>query len=154
MLFSISFTTFAQSQRSTNVKVVNSSVVRQSADEVWKKLKSFGGLEKFTPEVIEKTIVTGTGVGVERTLVLTNNQGNVVEKLTNINERKMTIVYKMISTPMPLQNYVGKMRVVKVDSNSCEVFFTSTFSVTNENKINMSQTLDTFQKVQLSNLHL
>ncbi|MBW3545712.1 MAG: hypothetical protein KY428_08980, partial [Bacteroidetes bacterium] len=53
-----------------NQRVKYADSVKLGVKEVWNKLIAFGGTEKFVPDLIEKVIVEGEGVGCIRTIYL------------------------------------------------------------------------------------
>ncbi|WP_316633185.1 SRPBCC family protein [uncultured Flavobacterium sp.] len=118
---------------------------------VWQKLIDFGGTEKFVPELIEKVIVEGNGVGSIRKIHIKGG-GEIVEKLTSIDFDKMEMRFNIISTPMPVENYEGIFIVTNIDSSNCSVLFESIYEVLPEQKAEMNTVIKNFQTVFLSNL--
>lgn len=118
---------------------------------VWQKLIDFGGTEKFVPELIEKVIVEGNGIGAIRK-IHTKGGGEIIEKLTSINFDKMEMKFSIISTPMPIENYEGILIVTCIDNGKCSVLFESIYEVFAEQKIEMNSAIKNFQTVFLSNL--
>lgn len=52
------------------VSKISEAIVNLDAEKVWKKLVDFGGTEKFVPDLIEKVIVEGSGIGAVRTIYI------------------------------------------------------------------------------------
>lgn len=118
---------------------------------VWLKLIGFGGTEKFVPELIEKVIVEGNGIGSIRKVYIKGG-GEIIEKLTLVNFDKMEMRFSIISTPMPIENYEGILIVTNIDSGKCSVLFESIYEVFSEQKVEMNSVIKNFQTVFLSNL--
>lgn len=132
------------------VKTINS--VDLPSVQVWDKLVSFGGTEKFVPDLIEKVSVEGSGVGAVRTIFLKGG-GEIIEKLTKIDESRHQMNFVILSTPMPVHNYEGIFTIRSKNKHSCIVYFESFYEVNPENKEEMSAIIKGFQETFLSNLH-
>jgi hypothetical protein len=133
------------------VIVKSQAVVKSQSSIVWQKLINFGGTEKFVPELIEKVILEGNGVGSIRTIHIKGG-GVIIEKFTSLNVEKMEMKFIIISTPMPIENYEGIFTVTNIDDASCSVLFESIYEVSPQQKNEMGDAIKNFQKVFISNL--
>ncbi len=131
--------------------VTTKSMVEVKTDIVWKKLIDFGGTEKFVPELIEKVNVEGKGIGAVRNIYLKGG-GEIIEKLTKIDDANLLMEFVILSTPMPISKYTGIFEVNKVSSNKCEVTFTSKYSVSVKNEKEIESVIKGFQETFVSNL--
>lgn len=133
------------------VIVKSQAVVKSQSSIVWQKLINFGGTEKFVPELIEKVILEGNGVGSIRTIHIKGG-GVIIEKFTSLNVEKMEMKFIVISTHMPIENYEGIFTVTNIDNASCSVLFESIYEVSPQQKNEMGDAIKNFQKVFISNL--
>lgn len=146
-----------QKEEKMDITLINQRVkfadsVKLGENEVWNKLIAFGGTEKFVPDLIEKVKVEGEGVGCIRTIYLKGG-GEIIERLTVIDEPKKQMKFIILSTPMPVFNYEGTFTISSVSSDECFVIFESAFDVVKENKDEMKRVIKGFQKTFVSNLH-
>lgn len=132
-------------------EVTSRNFVELPAAIVWDKLVFFGGTEKFVPELIEKVDVQGKGIGAIRTIHLKGG-GEIVEKLTKIDNNSYHMEFIILSTPMPVKEYTGLFEVLKISSDKCEVSFTSKYKVSRENENEMTNVIKGFQETFISNL--
>lgn len=132
-------------------EVTSKNFVELPATTVWNKLIGFGGTEKFVPELIEKVNVEGEGIGAIRTIHLKGG-GEIVEKLTKIDDNSYHMEFIILSTPMPVEEYTGIFEVHKISSEKCEVLFTSKYKVSRENENEMKNVIKGFQETFISNL--
>ena len=131
--------------------VASQGIVNCNSSIIWQKLIEFGGTEKFVPELIERVVVEGTGIGSIRTIHIKGG-GEIIEKLTSVNADKMEMKFIIISTPMPIQNYEGIFTVTSNDDTTCSVLFESIYEVSPEQKAEIYNVIKNFQTVFISNL--
>lgn len=130
---------------------ISEAIVNLNAEKVWEKLVDFGGTEKFVPDLIEKVIVEGNGIGAVRTIFIKGG-GEIIEKLTSIDQSKLEMKFIILSTPMPIFNYEGIFTVISEEENKCNVRFESIYEVSIEQKEEMNSVIKDFQETFLSNL--
>lgn len=118
---------------------------------IWNKLIAFGGTEKFVPNLIETVDLKGSGIGAVRDIYLKDG-GKIIEKLTKIDIVNHRMEFIILSTPMPISEYVGIFEVHKILNNKCEVVFISKYKVSSKNKDEMETIIKEFQEVFISNL--
>jgi hypothetical protein len=131
--------------------VASQGIVNCNSSIIWQKLIEFGGTEKFVPELIEKVVVKGSGIGSLRTIHIKGG-GEIIEKLTSVDTDKMEMKFIITSTPMPVQNYEGIFTVTNIDDAACSVLFESIYQVLPEQKTEMYNVIKNFQMVFISNL--
>src|SRR5690606_18640266 len=119
-----------------NEHVKSTDTVDRPLRQVWDKLVAFGGTEKFVPDLIEKVVLKGSGIGAVRTIYL-NGGGEIIEKLTGVDESNHRLTFVILSTPMPLTNYEGSFTVRPLAESSCAVDFESLYLVRAEKKDEM-----------------
>lgn len=139
-----------QSQK-MNTKIKSKAIVELPAQMVWKKLISFGNTERFVPQMIKSVDVTGTGIGAIRTIHLIGG-GQIMEKLTKIDQKNKVFEFIILSTPMPISDYTGTFSVRKKNTSSCEVTFESIYKVSAKDKDEIDKVVKNFQATFLSNL--
>lgn len=131
--------------------VASQGIVNCNSSIIWQKLIEFGGTEKFVPDLIERVVVEGAGIGSIRTIHIKGG-GEIIEKLTSVNADKMEMKFIIISTPMPIQNYEGIFTVTHIDDTTCSVLFESIYNVLPEQKAEIYNVIKNFQTVFISNL--
>jgi len=108
-------------------KVTMSTRFNASADQVWKILRDFNGLPVFIA-AIKKSTMEGSGiVGAVRTLTLEGGGPPIVEKLEKLDDQAKTLSYSIVTSPLPLKDYVATVEVVEHRPAECEVKWYSTF---------------------------
>ena len=108
----------------TTAQVVET--VKASAELVWKHMGDFAGIQPGG--MIVSCTVKGEGVGMERTVTLTN--GIVKERLDNHDTERMTMSYSIINDdcPLPVSNYSSTLTIsANEDGESCTIHWTGTF---------------------------
>lgn len=98
--------------------------VAASADDVWRIMSDFGGIEPN--EMIAGCTVEGDGVGAVRTIAL-NGGGEIIERLESQDDGARTFSYAIINdSPLPVKNYVSTVKI-SGDAGSTTVDWSSTF---------------------------
>jgi|GEM_PF-429971 len=108
--------------------------IQMSPAELWADISSFAGLEKVFPETFSSTTVEGEGVGAKRTLVLADGSGETVEELTKLDAENRILEYKIISSPIPITDYVATMEIAPNEENpkSATLQWSSSYNVSKE----------------------
>lgn len=130
---------------------ISEAIVNLDAEKVWDKLVSFGGTEKFVPDLIEKVIVDGTGIGAIRTICIKGG-GEIKEELTFIDRNKLQLKFIILSTPMPVYNYEGVFEINSKEDGKCNVKFESIYEVAVQQEEEINLIIKNFQETFLSNL--
>jgi len=95
------------------------------ADAAWQIIRDFGNPGRFIAAVTACT-VEGSGPGAVRTLTLEGG-AEVVERLESLDDAARTLTYVILSSPLPLRDYVATMAVRELGPDECEVAWSSTF---------------------------
>jgi mxaD protein len=97
-----------------------------SADQVWQVLRDFNGLPAFIA-AIKKSTMEGEGIGALRTLTLEGGGPPIVERLETFDEQAKTLSYSIVTSPLPLSNYLSTVEAIDRGPSQCEVKWYSTF---------------------------
>ena len=89
-------------------KVTVTDTFDHLADKVWAAVSDFGGIDKYLRGFSEVK-VEGSGLGMDRTLTLPD--GQVVERLTWLDNDAMSFSYTIITAPLPFTRYVATVRL-------------------------------------------
>jgi len=92
-------------------KVSMNTRLNASADAVWKVLREFNGLPAFIA-AIKKSTMEGSGVGAVRTLTLEGGGPPIIEKLEAFDDQAKTLSYSIVTSPLPLTNYLAKVDAI------------------------------------------
>jgi len=133
------------------IEVITTNEIEVKADIVWQKLVAFGGTEKFVPNLIEKVTLKGSGAGAIRNIHLKGG-GEIIEKLTRVDNTNRHLEFTILSTPMPISNYTGIFKVKEVTQNKCAVTFISKYQTLAQNRDKMRTVIKEFQETFISNL--
>lgn len=99
--------------------------VTASADDVWRVLSDFGGIEPT--EMIAGCTVEGDGVGAVRTITLKGG-GEIVERLESLDDSARVFRYAIINEcPLPVQNYSATVAIRDAGTGAAEVDWTGNF---------------------------
>ncbi|MEM7469211.1 MAG: SRPBCC family protein [Pseudomonadota bacterium] len=100
------------------------------AEKVWRMVSAWGNTHEWIPGVGPVT-VDGSGVGATRSAELdpaTGFPGRITESLDAFEEDAHSFRYSIVGqSPIPIENYVAEMQVHKVDGQSCDVTWQSTW---------------------------
>jgi len=121
-------------------KVKVNGTINASADEVWKLVADFGGLDQFV-EAITNCSIEGNGIGAIRTLTLQDG-GKVKEKLESLDGENRVLTYSIVESPMPIENYTGAMEVKPIDDGQSEFTWSSTFEAAEGTEDDMKEALE------------
>ena len=101
--------------------------INASAAVVWAVVRDFNGVPKWIGPVVESTMV-GEGVGAVRTVTL-DGGAEVQERLEAIDDQGRTLSYSIVSSPLPIENFLSTIQVAAASDDECEVTWSSTFEV-------------------------
>ncbi len=79
------------------------------ASVVWPVISDFGGLDKLV-RGIERFRTEGDGLGMQRYIDM--GGGEIVERLTWLDNESMTFSYTMLTSPFPFERYVATVRLI------------------------------------------
>lgn len=97
-------------------QVYVSAVVAAPAARVWSVVAPFDGLAAWHPAFKSSVISNGVPaamVGAERLLTLQDG-AEIRERLIGLSDFKRTCVYTILSSPLPISDYVATLRVTPV----------------------------------------
>ncbi|MCP5065014.1 MAG: SRPBCC family protein [bacterium] len=98
------------------VKVVKSTIMDASSDDVWAVLRDFNGHDEWHPAVADSAIERGLPsdrVGCVRRFHLEDGS-ELREQLLTLSDLEQTFSYCLLDTPVPLLNYVAHVRLIPV----------------------------------------
>lgn len=95
------------------------------ADQVWPLLSDFGGIHKYMRGMPE-TQVEGSGLGQDRVIALP--QGQVVERLTWLDNANYAFSYTIIEAPLPFRRYVATVQLTP-KGDTCDIVWEGNFDV-------------------------
>ena len=101
--------------------------INASADAVWEVVRDFGGVAKWIGPVTGCTMA-GEGVGAVRTVTLEGG-AEVQERLEALDDGARSLSYAIVSSPLPIENYLSTIQVSAASDDECEVAWSSTFDV-------------------------
>lgn len=93
-----------------------SSVINAPIDKVWATIRDFNALPAWHPAIADSQIENGEAsdkVGCVRNFNLKDG-GNIREQLLTLSDIEHTCTYSILESPMPVENYVATLRLVKV----------------------------------------
>lgn len=123
--------------------------IKVPAVKAWENIASFRGIEKISP--IERSVVTGEGVGTKRSCFLPDNS-EIKEELIGLDSNNMLLEYKIISGPFPVENYVSQVKVSAQGDSQCEISWSSSYDTASENEAAMGELFGGFYNVIIEGL--
>lgn len=103
------------------LSVSESTTIKAPASEVWKEVGGFNALSRWHPAVkMSKQLHD------QRYLTLAGG-GEIVEQETARDEDAMTYSYRILSGPLPVEDYESTISVTPVNSGEAKVTWSSTF---------------------------
>ena len=88
-------------------------------------IRAFSGLETYF-SVFASSITEGEGEGATRILRLPDG-GEFHERLESLDDASRTLVYKTLKSPLPIENYVGTVKVEDVGEGRTKVSWSCRF---------------------------
>lgn len=101
------------------------TVIDVPAENVWSIIRDFGSIGKYV-SAVENCTVDGEGIGAKRMLELKDG-GEIIEKLEKVDDRNKVLTYKIVSGPLPVDNYVSEMKVNELTPHQSEITWSSSF---------------------------
>ena len=98
------------------IKVYVSSVVDAPADAVWRVVRDFNGLPRWTPFVAESRIeqnLPADRIGCVRNFRLKDG-GTIREQLLTLSDYDYQCTYSILESPMGVENYVSTLKLTPV----------------------------------------
>ena len=94
-----------------------SKTTSESVDAVWRKIGDFCGISNWHPAVAKCELSADKK---QRTLTLKGG-GTIVEDLVSWSDKTHSYTYKIVSSPLPVDNYVSTIHVAAAKSGSGSV---------------------------------
>ena len=99
-----------------------------SAENVWKTISQFSGIENFVPAIVSSVSV-GEGEGMGRTCTM-GNGASFDETLLKVDHENMELQYKVHDpSPLPFSGYTANMKVKSIEDNKSEVLWNCTYEL-------------------------
>ncbi len=95
------------------------------AEDVWKVVRDFNGLTKFISAIVSSS-TEGSGIGAVRTLTLEDG-AQIIERLESLDDKNNRLSYSIVTSPLPLKDYLAIMKVSALDDSRCQVDWSSSF---------------------------
>lgn len=115
-------------ENKTMIQVSVKDTINSPAEEIWKTVGAIGNVEQYIP-VIKSSTLQGSGLGAKRTCVMINEKGEEMGKLEEevikFDNNAKTYSYIITSGPLPVENYVGTVKVNDLGNNTCELEWSS-----------------------------
>lgn len=99
------------------VESKESKTTSQSVDAVWQKIGDFCGIGQWHPAVAKCDLSADKK---ERTLTLKGG-GTIVEHLVRWSDQQHSYTYKIVSSPLPVENYESTLHVRAAKSGTGSV---------------------------------
>ncbi len=109
-------------------EVSSSTSLPVSADKVWDMIGQFGGLADWHPAVEACTLEDG---GRLRRLTLPGG-AEIVESLEKQDDEGRSYVYRIVSSPLPVENYEATLRVEPDGDDGCKIHWSGNFDPVGE----------------------
>ena len=104
-------------------------LINASANEIWKTISAFDGVEKFAPWIASSR-VEGSGVGAKRTIVMKDGV-QLFERLERLDEAEKILCYSITdaisNSPLPVKDFVGTIQVGEMSQNQCKIEWSAVF---------------------------
>lgn len=112
-------------------KVVRSSVINTSIDNVWWKIRDFKTLSDWHPAFFDCYVENGEPgdrIGAIRNFNITSG-GNIRERLLAMNDKDYLYTYTIVHSPLPVKDYMSTIRLLPVsDGGRTYIEWTAEFN--------------------------
>lgn len=113
------------------------TTIDASADAVWSTLRAFSDLESYF-KVFARSTTEGKGVGATRVLYLADG-GEFHERLETLDDEARTLTYRTLRSPLPIENYLGTVKVEDLGAGRSKVEWSCTFDASAEVEPSMKE---------------
>ena len=120
------------------------AIYKVSADQLWDLVEFHKPSENIMPP-IESSKLTGNGVGAIKLNNLKGG-GEIVLQLVYFSPQSKSFHYVIRKSPLPLQNYVGKVRVEDLGDNRSKLTWGSVFEPKGVEEAKANEIVDGFYK--------
>jgi hypothetical protein len=123
------------------------NVSTDPAGATWKKIGDFCGIATWHPAVAKCELSHGNKI---RTLTL-NGGGTIVERLLKWNNKTYSYTYTIVSSPLPVSNYISTIKVIP-DGLVSEVVWTGKYKAKGKSDADAKTVIDGIYKAGLDKL--
>lgn len=120
------------------------AIYKVSADKLWDLVEFHKPSENIMPP-IESSKLTGKGVGATKLNNLKGG-GELVLQLVYFSPQSKAYNYVIRTSPLPLKNYVGQVRVEDLGNNRSKLTWSSVFEPKGVEKAKADEIVDGFYK--------
>ena len=121
-------------------RTLASSVIQAPIEKVWATIRDFNALPAWHPAIADSQIENGEPsdkIGCIRNFNLKDG-GNIREQLLALSDIDHTCIYSILESPMPVENYVATLRLVKItDGNRTYIEWSAEFNTPPEAEAEM-----------------
>jgi hypothetical protein len=129
------------------IHVSASGTIRAPAGTVWATVADFGTVATYLPSVVECRL-EGTGIGTRRVLT-TAEGGRVVSVLTELDEERLVMGYRIAESALPFDEYTSRVGVRATGPGRCEVTWSSVIKPRRTGASHEPPNIETFVRQQL-----
>ncbi len=126
------------------------AIYKVSADKLWDLVEFHKPSENIMPP-IESSKLTGNGVGAIKLNNLKGG-GELVLQLVYFSPQSKAYNYVIRTSPLPLKNYVGQVRVEDLGNNRSKLTWSSVFEPKGVEKAKADEIVDGFYKSIISRI--
>ena len=133
-------------------KVYVSAIIHAPIEEVWSKVRDFNNLPEWHPKFSRSHIENNQPsdrIGCIRNFDIAGGGGTIRERLLMLSDLDHSFTYCILTSPLPVQDYVASLQLLPVTSGSMTFgIWTAEFIVINTNESDVVQAVgdDTFGK--------
>jgi mxaD protein len=133
------------------MKVKMETTVNAFADKVWETMGNFNGVPEFVASAVN-SCVQGEGIGMVRTLTLSDG-GEIIERLEEYNSENKMLKYSIVTSPLPVDNYVSTVKVLDMGDDRCKVEWMSTFDAKGASETEAKSVIEGIYSMGFNGLH-
>ncbi len=126
------------------IRVTTSSVINAPVETVWKTIRDFNALPEWQPAIAKSEIEDGgtsDRIGCVRSMELVGG-GTIRERLLSLSDAEYSFTYTILSSPMPVENYVAELRVLPItDGDRSFITWKAEFDVPADQEAQMRHTI-------------
>lgn len=109
---------------------------------VWDLVSNFGNRD-WSPS-IDKVVVEGEGVGAVRWMYGVGGGKPCAERLESFDDDNMAMTYSIVeNSPLPLDDFLGSVKIVNAGSSSCLVDWRASGSVKGKTEAEVTEIMQT-----------
>jgi uncharacterized protein YndB with AHSA1/START domain len=133
-------------------KIFVSAVIDAPVEKVWARVRDFNNLPQWHPKFSRSHIEEGLPsdrIGCIRNFDIAGGGGTIRERLLELSDVEYSFRYRILTSPMPVENYVAQLTLYPVTvSNKTVGIWTAEFDVTEGEESDVVKAVadDTFAK--------